>query len=85
MDATQIGAAMAGGLAGAALMLLVARLRPRWLGLIRCSSATERLEAIRSSLLADLREVADQIGKPPVPIRMDRGEEPNSSEQRQAA
>ena len=85
MTGMEIATALGGGLIGASLVVLVARLRPRWLGLIRPSSATERLEAIRSSLLSDLREVAEEIRTSPAPIRMDREQEPDGSERRQAA
>lgn len=77
--------ALGGVLTGASLGLLVARLRPRWLGLVRLSSTTERLEMIRSNLLSELRALAEEARTPPPPIRMDQEEETGKENRRRAA
>jgi hypothetical protein len=81
----QTAIALGGVFTGASLVLLVARFRPRWLGLVRPSSATERLETIRGNLLSELRELAEEIRTPPAPIRMERKGEADEIEQGQAA
>lgn len=85
MAGTEAAIAVWGVFTGASLMLLITRLRPRWLGLARPSSTTERLELIRSGLLAELRDLAEKVRTPPAPIRMDARKTPGEIEQRQAA
>ena len=79
-------ATMLGGmLTGAGIMLLVVLLRPGWLGLMRRSLVSERLEEMRVSLLSELQEIEEEIRTPPPPIRMELREDPDDGERRQVA